>query len=95
MFPVIAVRSHLDVHAVGHGAQRLQVKLRLIGPLGVPVQRVDQPLRRAPLTHAGSQLRALKVQIPQTVRVRIRQTEAQNQSHTDTQSPSNVFKIKS
>lgn len=43
---------HLDLHPVGHRAKRLQVKLRLIGPLRMRVQSVDESLRGAALTHA-------------------------------------------
>lgn len=70
----IWVAAHLDVDLLSHSSKCLQVKLLLIGFLGMRVQRVHESFSSAALTHAWAELRALKVQIPQTVWVRISQT---------------------
>lgn len=58
---------HLYVHSLSHRSERLHVKLHLIGPLGVRVQCIDQSFCSAALTHSCPELRALKVQIAETI----------------------------
>lgn len=74
--------AHLNVEFLSHRSKCLQVKLLLIGSLGVRVQRVHESLCGAVLTHAWAKLRAPKVQIPQAVRVRIDQTVARQEGVT-------------
>ena len=62
---------YLNVQPLSQCPELLHVKLLLIGPLSVGVQRVDQPLGHAALTHPRAQLGALEVQTAQPVRVGI------------------------
>lgn len=72
---------HLYIHFISYGSKRLQIKLLLGGPLSVRVQRIDQSLCGTALTHARPELRAFKVQIPQTIGVRVGQTSNIKQRH--------------
>lgn len=58
---------HLNVHSVGNGSKRLYVELLLTGPLSVLVQCIDQSFCSTALTHTRPELRALKVQIAETI----------------------------
>lgn len=58
---------HLDVQSVGDASQHLQVELLLSRPLRLDVQSVDEPLPGAAVAHPRAELRALKVQIAQTI----------------------------
>lgn len=68
---------HLNVHSVGNGSKHLYVELLLTGPLSVLVQCIDQSFCSTALTHTRPELRALKVQIAETIWIRVGQTEKQ------------------
>lgn len=72
---------YLYVQPLRHRSNGLEVKLLLIGLLCVRVQSADESFGGTALTHARAQLRALKVQIAQAVRVRVNQAAQTNERH--------------
>lgn len=87
--------AHLDVELLSHSSKCLQVKLLLIGFLGMRVQSVHESLCSAVLTHARAKLRAPKVQIPQAVRVRIGQTVPRQEGVTKHEHRNKIYNTSS